>query len=138
MSNVTRPTGAVKSPADLADLMGRQGYKLRFIAEGEAIILRPDPHATPYLISLTGHTFALGCTCLGAQYRGRCKHIAVVGAYRLCDEPGCTGIQEYHEVETIGGPMHVYECLTCGKTTDPRHVYEKRQAASQSRPQTAA
>lgn len=137
MSNLPHSPAAVKpplSPSDQADLMGRQGYKLRFVAEGEAIILRLDPHATPYLVSLTGHTWDLGCTCLAGRVLGRCPHVAVVSAFRPCDEPGCLdGIMEDRTYDTIGGPVHVYECLRCGRTTDPRIVQEKRDAQRKTR-----
>ncbi len=112
------------TPAEWARLMAEQGYKIRFVGEGEAVVLKPDGK-TVYYVSLTGVTYVCGCTCIGFQVRGRCKHIAVVAAHRPCDAPGCVGIQAWREYETIGGPMSVCECKSCRKTTDLRVAYEQ-------------
>ena len=107
--------------------MGRQGYRIRFTGDGEAIVRHPDPAKGPYRVSVTGHTFPMGCTCMGFQYHGRCKHVAVVGHFRPCDAHGCDGVQEYITARThFGEAISVYECMTCHKTTDPAVVRERR------------
>jgi hypothetical protein len=102
--------------------MSEQGYKIRFSGEGEAVVLKPDKK-TVYFVSLTGVTYTCGCTCLGFQVHGRCKHLTVVAANRPCDAPACTSIQAYQEYKTTGGPISVFECIICRKTTDLRLVY---------------
>lgn len=125
MSNVTTTRSSVKSPSRLAREMGNQGYRIRFFGEGEALVIKPDGK-THYFVSLIGITWDQGCTCPGGRVHGKCKHLAVVSAFRPCDNPECGGIQEYIQPQTACGPTQVYQCTDCGKTTDPRIVQSLR------------
>ena len=113
-----------RSPAEWATIMAIQGYRFRFTGEGEALIRKPDD--TLYTVSLTGATFPLGCSCSGGRLLGRCKHMAIVTAFRPCDAPRCSGIQQYRDCETLGGPVPVFGCSRCHKTTAAGLVYEAR------------
>ena len=113
-----------RSPAEWATIMAIQGYRFRFVGEGESLVPKPDD--TLYSVSLTGATFPLGCSCSGGRLLGRCKHVAIVTAFRPCDAPRCSGIQQYRDCETLGGPVPVYECSHCHKTTAAGLVYEAR------------
>jgi hypothetical protein len=133
--NFTHP---VKTPSEYAAEMGEAGYRIQFFGEGEAIVTKPDGE-TRYFVSLTGETFELGCTCIAGQRLGRCKHVAVVANFRPCDNPGCTGVQEYRPAVTcFGETVNRFECLTCGKTTDPRIAYETRARNRRNRNRPAA
>ena len=136
MNNVTSHQSRVKSPSEWADIMGRQGYKIRFFGEGEAVVLKPDEE-TKYFVSLTGATWDIGCTCLGGQKFGRCKHAAVVSHFRPCDHHRCTGTMEYRQAQTKFGPAHRWECMDCGKTTDPRIVQDVRDERRRNRKRQA-
>lgn len=145
MSNILPAQGCVKTshpktsrrtPSEWADIMGRQGYKIRFFGEGEAVVLKPDGE-TKYFVSLTGETWEHGCTCIAGRTLGRCKHLAVVANFRPCDDPGCTGTMQYRQAQTKYGPAHRWECAKCGKPTDPRRVQEIRDEKRRNRKRQA-
>lgn len=104
---------------DLLARMNREGYRVRFVGEGEAVVTNPAGHAYP--VSLTGVTFAPGCPCIGHQRHGYCRHSRLVASCRPCPT-GCGDVQVYRAYETIGGPMPVYECRSCSATDDARLV----------------
>jgi hypothetical protein len=109
-----------RNPSTLATTLARQGYQFRFATEGEALVFKPD--GVVYTVSLSGAVFPEGCSCPAGKHALRCKHRIIVENFRPCDAPGCGGVQQYHNTQTIGGPVPVFERLSCHKTTDPQLV----------------
>jgi len=108
--------------------MINQGYRFRFIADGDLSVLKPD--GTRYEVSLTGRLGRhIGCDCYAGEKGIVCKHKLVAVNFRPCDEPTCqSGTMVYHEAETLGGTSRFFECGSCGKTTDARIVEDLRKA----------
>ena len=124
------------STTHLVKFLTRRGYFIQIVAPGEIITTKRD--GTRYETSLTGQTFAPGCTCVTA---GPCKHKRIALGVRRCDRvleiesaPHiCDGYQILHENATApnGQPIPYYKCTTCGQVqaaADVVHFYTTQEA----------
>ncbi len=122
---------------DLFNDMVSKGYVFEWIADGECIIRKPD--AGLYIVSITGETYEIGCTCPGGDFKDdrrekhpeksewqiACKHEKIVMDAHEC--PRCGSVSLYHEYMTpMAQENSFFACLKCKQVIDARNILIER------------